>query len=177
MSKIGKQPITVPEGVQVEQSKGHIKITGPKGILERSFPLQIQVNEEGHILKVKSDNSTLWGTWRAHIANMVIGVSVGFEKKLEIQGIGYRVALQGQSLVFQLGFSHPVTVPILEGLSCEVKENVVTVKGVNKEEVGQFSAYLRSLRPPDAYKGKGIRYLGEVIKLKPGKKAGVGVTA
>lgn len=177
MSKVGKQPIIIPEGVAIEIEQDSIKISGPKGVIERALPKGIEVKKEEGVLRVESKTSVLWGTWRSHIANMVEGVTKGFEKVLELQGIGYKVSLQGSALTFQIGFSHPVNVTIPEGLSCEVKENKISVKGVNKEAVGQFAASLRSIRPPDSYKGKGIRYENEAVKLKPGKKAGVGTGA
>lgn len=177
MSKIGRQPILIPQGVTVSVEDGKVTVTGPKGSQTRAISSEVGVINEGSTLKVESSNPVLWGTWRAHIFNMVQGVNEGFQKNLELQGIGYKVGLQGSSLVFQIGFSHPVTVPIPEGLACELKENIISVKGINKEAVGQFAASLRGLKPPDAYKGKGIRYQGEVIKLKPGKKAGVGAGA
>lgn len=177
MSKIGRQPIVLPEGVAIIHTNAHVEVKGPKGSLSRVLPREVIIEQKDSQLIVASQHSPLWGTWRAHLANMVKGVSQGFEKKLELQGIGYRVALQGNRLNFQIGFSHTVTVDIPKDLSCEVKDNIITVQGIDKEAVGQFCAYLRSLRPPDAYKGKGIRYQGEVVKLKPGKKAGVGATA
>lgn len=177
MSKIGKQAIDIPQGVTIEHKDHTIKVSGPKGTLERVLPLQVKIKQEENTLHVKSDSSPIWGTWRAHLANMVKGVTKGFDKNLELQGIGYKVQLQSNALVFQIGFSHSVNVEIPEGLACETKENSIIVKGIDKEKVGQFAAYLRSLRPPDAYKGKGIRYQGEVVKLKPGKKAGAGTIA
>lgn len=177
MSKIGRQPIIIPDGVMVEITNERITVTGPKGKTLRTLPKDIRVIKEKGALSVESKNFPLWGTWRAHLANMVKGVTSGFEKILELRGVGYKVSLQGSILTFQIGFSHPVTVNVPEGLSCEVKENKISIKGVDKERVGQFAASLRSLRPPDAYKGKGIRYENEVVKIKPGKKAGVGIGA
>lgn len=174
MSKIGRQPITIPQGVLIEHTKLQVTVKGPKGSLTKTLPREVSLEQKEETLLVSSEHSPLWGTWRSHIANMVKGVSQGFDKKLELQGIGYRVQLQGGALVFQIGFSHPVKVELPEGLSAQVKDSIITITGIDKEAVGQFCAYLRSLRPPDAYKGKGIRYQGEVIKLKPGKKAGVG---
>ncbi|MBI3335130.1 MAG: 50S ribosomal protein L6 [Candidatus Portnoybacteria bacterium] len=174
MSKIGRQPIPIPQGVAVEVHGDTIKVSGSRGSQERIFSPGVKISKEGDFIKVISENSALWGTWRAHIANMVRGVCEGFEKGLEIHGVGYRVALQESKLVFQIGFSHPVSVALPEGITSEIKENTITVRGIDKEKVGQFAASLRSIRPPDSYKGKGIRYQGEVIKLKPGKKAGVG---
>jgi large subunit ribosomal protein L6 len=173
MSKIGRQPVAIPEGVIVEIKDQAVTVSGPKGTLSHALPLVVSVTQDDSVLNVKSKDVALWGTWRAHIANMVKGVVDGFEKSLELRGVGYRVQLQGSTLNFQLGFSHPVVVDVPEGLSCEVKEGVVTLRGINKEHVGQFAARIRSLRPPDAYKGKGIRYKDEVVHTKPGKKAGV----
>lgn len=174
MSKVGRQPILIPQGVRVEITAERITISGPKGTIKRSFPSEVSISKERDFLKVKSENSALWGTWRAHVANMIRGVGEGFTKRLEIHGVGYRVALQEDKLVFQIGFSHPVNARLPEGITCEIKENTITIHGIDKEKVGQFAAFLRSIRPPDSYKGKGIRYQGELIKLKPGKKAGVG---
>lgn len=177
MSKIGRQPIIIPEGVMIEITNESITVTGPKGKILRTLPKDIRVIKAKGVLSVESKNFPLWGTWRAHIANMVKGVTSGFEKMLELRGVGYKVSLKDSVLTFQIGFSHSVTVSVPEGLSCEVKESKISIKGVDKEAVGQFAASLRSLRPPDAYKGKGIRYENEIVKLKPGKKAGMGTGA
>lgn len=174
MSKIGRQPIIILDGVTVKTEGNSIIVSGPKGIAQRVFSPLVHIEIGEKQVTVTSENPAFWGTWRAHVANMVKGVREGFSKQLGIQGIGYKVQLQSNTLVFSLGFSHPVTVTIPEGIEVAVKENTITVSGIDKEKIGQFASYLRSLRPPDAYKGKGIRYVGEVIKLKPGKKAGVG---
>lgn len=174
MSKIGRKPILIPEGVNIESKEGKVVVGGPNGVLERVMPTSVIVERDGKTLVVKSVEPALWGTWRAHIANMVEGVTQGFEKKLELHGVGYKVSLQESVLVLQVGFSHSVNIKVPEGLSCEVKENTVIIRGIDKEKVGQFSASIRSVRPPDSYKGKGIRYEKEIVRLKPGKKAGVG---
>jgi len=172
MSKIGRQIIILPDGVNIEIQGSRVHVSGPKGALERQFPGVVSIEESGNKVSVKSNVPALWGTWRSHVANMVTGVSKGFRKQLKIQGVGYRVLREGDTLTFALGFSHPIKVAIPQDLEVEVNESSVTVGGVDKEKVGQFASFLRSLRPPDRYKGKGIRYEGEVIKLKPGKKVG-----
>ncbi len=180
MSKIGKQSIILPEGVTIEinpqkiEEGGIIKVSGPKGILQRPFPASVEItNKEGEV-NVQSVIPALWGTWRAHLANMVKGVTQGFSKKLEIHGVGYKVQGGGENLTFSLGFSHPVKVNVPKNINAQVKDNAIVLEGIDKEMIGQFASFLRSLRPPDPYKGKGIRYSGELIKLKPGKKASVG---
>jgi len=172
MSKIGRQLIALPEGVTIAVTNGKIQVSGPKGLLERTFPSSVVFEEQDKNVSVKSEVPALWGTWRAHLANMVTGVTSGFRKQLKIQGVGYRVQMEGNTLTFALGFSHPVKVTVPEGLTVEVKDNNVGVSGMDKEKVGQFASFVRSLRPPDHYKGKGIRYENEVVKLKPGKKVG-----
>lgn len=172
MSKIGRQLIILPEGVDIVVQIGKVRVSGPRGVLERKIPSSVLIEKNEKTLSVKSDVPALWGTWRAHVANMVVGVSTGFRKQLKIQGVGYRVWREGDTLTFALGFSHPVKVVVPQELQVEVKESTVTVSGVDKERVGQFASFLRSLRPPDPYKGKGIRYEGEIVKLKPGKKVG-----
>lgn len=172
MSKIGRQLIPLPEGVTIAVDNGRIHVSGPKGILERPFPSSVFFEEQDKNVSVKSEVPALWGTWRAHLANMVTGVNSGFRKQLKIQGVGYRVQLEGNILTFALGFSHPVKVIVPEGLTLEVKDNTIAISGTDKEKVGQFASFVRSLRPPDHYKGKGIRYEDEVVKLKPGKKVG-----
>lgn len=178
MSKIGRKPIHIPQGTLIKEEEGTIRITGPKGTLERPFPFdKVYIKQGGGTMRVTSDDGRLWGTWRAHIANMIKGVTEGFEKKLDVQGIGYKVSIQGSTLVLQVGFSHLVKVEIPADISCQTKDNSIILQGIDKERVGQFAASLRSIRPPDSYKGKGIRYSDEVVKLKPGKKAGVGAKA
>ena len=176
MSRIGKKPIVIPAGVSIAVDGGAISARGPKGSAAREFPRDIAVALDGSSLMVSSrtaggKSSALWGLWRSLIANMVVGVSEGFEKKLEIEGIGYRAAVDGAALVLQLGFSHPVRFPIPDGLAVKVEKNVITVSGIDKEAVGIASARIRSLKKPEPYKGKGIHYAGEIIRRKAGKKA------
>ena len=179
MSRIGKQPIIIPENVEVKINDGQIIVKGPKGELTQSMPSQIEVVlKENELLvtlrKKTKDTSALWGLFRTLIFNMVQGVTEGFEKKLEIQGVGYRVALQGNKLVLSLGFSHPIELEAPEEIEFKADKNIITVSGLDKQLVGQITAKIRDLRKPEPYKGKGIRYLGEAVRRKAGKKA-VGV--
>jgi len=181
MSKIGKNPIKIPKDISVIISDGVIKVKGSKGELERRIPKEISVSQEGDELIVtpvsKSKKTpALWGTSRAVIANMVIGVEKGFEKKLEIEGIGFKAQIQGENLVLNLGFSHPVIFKVPEGIKVTVEKNIITIFGISKELVGQAAANIRALKKPEPYKGKGIRYVGEIIKRKAGKKV-AGTTA
>jgi len=176
MSKIGKQPISIPAGVEVKLDGNLVVAKGVKGELKREIDpvIKIEKKEEQLILspaKKTKKTSALWGLSRMLVANMLEGVAKGFEKKLELEGIGYRVALQGGNLVLGLGYSHPVEFRAPGGIEFKVEKNAITVSGINKETVGQTAADIRKLRPPEPYKGKGIRYAGEVIKLKAGKKA------
>lgn len=176
MSKIGNQPIIVPAGIQVQLDGNLITVMGPKGELKKNIPSEIKVEiKDGQIIltpaKKTKKTSAFWGLSRMLIANMVEGVNRGFEKKLELEGVGYKVALQGKNLFLNLGFSHPVEFKVLPGIDFKVEKNAITVSGIDKELVGQVAADIRDLRPPEPYKGKGIRYQGEVIKRKAGKKA------
>lgn len=180
MSRIGKQLIIIPEKVEVKIDADLITIKGPKGQLSRCLAQRIEAKvADGKILISPagsadlSDKKTmaLWGLSRALVANMVKGVTEGYEKKMEIEGVGYRASVQGKNLALSLGFSHPVEVRPPEGIEFKVEKNVITVTGIDKELVGQIAAYIRSLKKPEPYKGKGIRYQGEVIKIKAGKKA------
>jgi len=176
MSRIGKQLIQIPENVEVKISQDEIKIKGPKGELNQSIPSQIEVTLKEKELIVTPRQKTketpaLWGLFRSLIFNMVQGVSQGFEKKLEIEGIGYRASLQGNKLVLNLGFSHPIEIEAPAGIEFKVDKNIITVSGIDKQLVGQLAAKIRAQRKPEPYKGKGIHYLGEVIRRKAGKKA------
>ena len=177
MSKIGKKPIEVPSGVTVEVADDNkVKVKGSKGELESVFSakIKIEVKDNQVLLKpIKDSNDlyALWGLTRALVANMIEGVSKGFEKKLEIQGVGYKVALKGDKLDMALGFSHPVEVKCPEGIKFEVEKNIITILGINKQAVGQTAANIRAFKKPEPYKGKGIRYVGEQVKLRVGKKA------
>ena len=178
MSRIGRMPITVPAGVTVNVAEGNVvTVKGPKGELTRTFSDLISIKEEGEeIIVVRNDDTqdsnAQQGLVRTLIHNMVIGVSEGFEKKLELAGVGYRVQQKGKNLEFSLGFSHPVIVEAPEGITFEVPDNThVNVKGINKQQVGQIAAEIRGHRPPEPYKGKGIHYVGEHIRRKLGKAA------
>ena len=168
MSRIGKKPIELPKGVKLELKDGIVSVQGPKGQLER--PLLAGLELEMKRLSDDKRSRSYHGLMRTLVANMVDGVSKGFEKKLEIVGIGYRSELKGTMLVLHLGYSHPIEFPLPEGISAEVeKQTQVTIKGINKELVGQISAKIRDLRKPDPYKGKGVKYANEVLRKKAGK--------
>ncbi|UUV98444.1 50S ribosomal protein L6 [Vagococcus luciliae] len=175
MSRIGNKPVVVPAGVTVTQSGNTVTVKGPKGELTREFSPNITLNiSEGEVVLTRPDdtkeNKTLHGTMRANLNNMVVGVSEGFEKALELIGVGYRAQLQGKKLVLNVGYSHPVEFETPEGITIEVPSNTqVVVKGSNKEVVGELSANIRGVRPPEPYKGKGIRYVGEHVRRKEGK--------
>ena len=176
MSRIGKQPIIIPDIVTVAIQSGLISVTGPKGTLKLSVPSEIAVVQEASAIIVSLGRETkqsrkLWGTIRALIANMVEGVTAGFEKKLEIEGVGYRATQVGKNLELALGFSHPVKIEAQGGVDFKVEKNVITVSGISKEDVGRVAANIRALKKPEPYKGKGIHYVGEVIRRKAGKKA------
>ena len=176
MSRIGKKHITLPPGVTAAKDGRVLVITGPKGSLEHIIRPEIDIEIKGNELIAKPaiegrSTSKFWGLTRALIAGMVEGVSHGFEKKLEIEGIGYRASMDGSNLTLALGFSHPVKVAAPPGITFRVEKNTITVLGIDKALVGDTAANIRHLRPPEPYKGKGIRYLGEVIRRKAGKKA------
>ena len=177
MSRIGKKPVTVPAGVTVTINGNEVKVKGPKGELDRTFSDLVTISQEGEeILVARNDETTesnaQQGLTRTLIHNMVVGVSEGFEKKLELTGVGYRAQLKGKDLDLSLGFSHPVIYACPENISFEVPDNThITVKGISKEQVGQVAAEVRAKRPPEPYKGKGIHYEGEHIRRKLGKAA------
>lgn len=170
MSRIGKQIIEIPDGVEVKLDKNILIVRGPKGELKRKInkKIKLDINQD---IKVSSQDSALWGLYRSLINNMVIGVAKGFEKKLEIVGIGYKGEIKNNKLIMGLGYSHPVEMSIPKELEVKIDKNIISVSGIDNQLVGQFAANTKKQRKPDAYKGKGIRYLGEEIKLKPGKKA------
>jgi large subunit ribosomal protein L6 len=177
MSRIGKQPIELPSGVNVAISPGRVQVNGPLGELSQNVPARMQVDQEDGTLTVKrpterGDDRALHGLTRSLIANMVEGVTKGFEKRLELQGVGYRASLRGTDLELNVGFSHPVVVKPPQGISFEVPEATsVLVKGIDKQQVGEIAAEVRKVRPPEPYKGKGIRYEGEYVRRKVGKRA------
>jgi large subunit ribosomal protein L6 len=178
MSRIGKQPIEIPSGVTIEVSPGgEVKVTGPLGTLEQRVPARMKLTQDDGTLTVarpteRGEDRALHGLTRTLVANMVEGVTKGFEKHLEIQGVGYRAQLKGSELELQVGFSHPVTIVPREGVSFDVPlPTQVVVKGIDKQVVGQTAAEIRKVRPPEPYKGKGIRYQGEHVRRKVGKRA------
>ena len=176
MSRIGRAPITIPAGVELNITEGnHVTVKGPKGTLERQLAPQMSLEVEGNVIHVKrpndeKQNRALHGLTRTLLNDMVVGVTDGFSKTLEIQGVGYRAAKEGKNLVMNLGFSHQVIIPETEDIQIEVPDaNHVVIKGIDKQKVGQFAADTRKKRPPEPYKGKGIRYQGEVVRIKEGK--------
>jgi large subunit ribosomal protein L6 len=177
MSRVGLKPIEIPEGVEVKVNGGNVTVKGPKGELTRNFHEDMTIKVEGNVLTVErpSDNKehrALHGTTRSIIGNMVEGVSKGYEKTLEIIGVGYRAQKQGNKVIVNAGYSHPVEVDYVEGIEVEVPANTkIIVKGIDKEKVGAVAANIRAIRPPEPYKGKGIRYEGEYVRRKEGKTA------
>jgi large subunit ribosomal protein L6 len=177
MSRIGKRPIEVPAGVLVSVDPGRVTVSGPKGELRQQVPQRMQIAQEEGTITVtrpteRGEDRALHGLTRTLIANMVEGVTNGFEKRLEIQGVGYRAALSGSNLELQVGYSHPVRITPREGISFEVPiPTQVIVRGIDKQAVGQTAAEIRKVRPPEPYKGKGIRYEGEFVRRKVGKRA------
>ena len=177
MSRIGKQPIELPSGVNVAISPGRVQVNGPLGELSQNVPARMQIDQDDGTLVVKrpterGDDRALHGLMRSLVANMVEGVTKGFEKRLELQGVGYRAALRGTDLELNVGFSHPVVIKPPQGISFEVPDaTTVLVKGIDKQQVGEIAAQVRKVRPPEPYKGKGIRYEGEYVRRKVGKRA------
>lgn len=174
MSRIGKKPVAIPQGVQASLKDGIISISGPKGKLERPVHPKIKVEINDGVITVsrpndQKENRALHGLTRSLIYNMVEGVTNEFKKDLEVNGVGYRVQKQGKNLVLNLGYSHQVTVPEIEGIRFEVQGNKISVIGADKQKVGQCAAEIREKRPPEPYKGKGIKYADEVIRRKEGK--------
>jgi large subunit ribosomal protein L6 len=177
MSRIGRSPIEVPAGVSVSISPGRVMVNGPLGELSQEVPQRMQIAQEESTITVtrptdRGDDRALHGLTRTLVANMVEGVTKGFEKRLEIQGVGYRAALRGTALELNVGFSHPVVKDAPAGITYEVPTpNEIVVKGIDKQQVGQIAAEIRKVRPPEPYKGKGIRYQGEYVRRKVGKRA------
>jgi large subunit ribosomal protein L6 len=177
MSRIGRKPIAIPDGVTVEVRPGHVSVKGPKGELGQNVSAEMKIEQENASVIVgrptdRGEHRALHGLTRSLIANMVEGVTEGFEKRLEIQGVGYRAQLKGKALELALGFSHPISVPAPEGIDFEVPQPTeVIVRGIDKQLVGQVAADIRKRRPPEPYKGKGIRYAGEHVTRKVGKRA------
>ena len=176
MSRIGKKIIAIPEKTEVSHADGVFKVKGPLGEIARAFHPEIQIKIENNTVtlepvRMSLDLRALWGTYSSHIQNMINGVHKAFEKKLIVEGIGFKSDVKGKDLHLALGFSHPVQVAIPDGLKVTAEKNIITVSGVDIEKVGQFVAAVRSLKKPEPYKGKGIRYEKEVIRRKQGKKS------
>ncbi len=175
MSRIGKRPISIPQKVTITIAEQHVAVKGPKGELSRTLPPEVEVLREGETLVVNRRNESRaarqrHGLCRTLVANMVEGVSQGFQRKLEIQGVGYRAQAQGRNLNLVVGYSHPVLIEPPEGIQFVVEGNTnITVTGIDKEIVGNIAAQIRAVRPPEPYKGKGIRYSGELVRRKAGK--------
>ncbi len=175
MSRVGRMPIAIPAGVTVDIAENnHVTVKGPKGTLEKTLPVEMEITKEGEEIIVKRPNDlkkmkSLHGLTRSLIANMVIGVTDGYKKVLEVNGVGYRAAKQGKTLTLNLGYSHPVEMTDPEGVETTVEGNNITVSGIDKEKVGQFAAEIRDKRRPEPYKGKGIKYADETIRRKVGK--------
>jgi large subunit ribosomal protein L6 len=177
MSRIGKRPIEVPAGVNIAISPGRVQVNGPLGELTQTVPQRMKIEQDEGTLVVtrpteRGEDRALHGLTRSLVANMVEGVTNGFEKRLEIQGVGYRAALRGTDLELSVGYSHPVVMKPPQGISFEVPDQTtVIVKGIDKQAVGEIAAQVRKVRPPEPYKGKGIRYQGEFVRRKVGKRA------
>jgi large subunit ribosomal protein L6 len=176
MSRIGKKPVPIPSGVTANVEGQTVKVKGPKGALQVVLPEDVEVKMDSGSVKVDPRNETkraraMWGTSRTLVSNLVTGVTKGFEKKLEITGVGYRAALQGKNLQISLGYSHEVLYPVPEGITIAApKPTEIVVTGIDKQKVGQVAAEIRGFRPPEPYKGKGVKYAGEYIFRKEGKK-------
>ena len=176
MSRTGKLPIQIPTGTDVSVQDGEIIVKGKNGTLKKSLHSSIQIKVEGSeaVVSPKQESrlaKALWGTYAAHLRNMISGVNTPFLKKLQVEGIGFRAEVSGKNLKLSVGFSHPVMIAIPEGLTATVDKNMISISGADKEIVGQFAASVRSTKKPEPYKGKGIRYEGEVVRQKQGKKA------
>ena len=182
MSRIGKNPIKIPAGTEVSVVSTELIVKGKGGTLKKMVHPAVTVAvANGEVTVSPKETSrtarALWGTYAAHVRNMIAGVNGGFVKKLQVEGIGYRVELAGKQLKLQVGFSHPVLLTIPAGITAAVEKNIITVSGADKEAVGQFAASVRAVKKPEPYKGKGIRYEGEVVRQKQGKKAAAAATA
>lgn len=174
MSRIGNAPIVIPAGVEVKLDGNTVTVKGPKGELTRTVHQNMKVEIEGAEIKVtrpndQKENRSLHGLTRTLIANMVEGVTNGYSKQLEVNGVGYRSSVEGNKLVLNIGYSHPVEMPFPDGVKAEVNDKIITISGIDKQKVGQFAAEVREKRPPEPYKGKGIKYVDEHIRRKEGK--------
>jgi len=175
MSRVGKKPVVIPSGVKVEKKDLTLTVTGPKGVLNLEVhpKVKVEVTDKEVLVDVAGKENkrekALWGLFRALIQNLMDGVTKGYEKKLEVIGVGFKVAVQGTKIVMSLGFSHPVEVEIPKGLTVTADKNVISISGADKQQVGQFAAEVRELKKPEPYKGKGIKYIDEVVIRKAGK--------
>lgn len=182
MSRIGKKPIEIPDDVEIKIAERLVKIKGPKGEMSKEIPLEIgiEIKDKKILLNPKrktKKSGALWGLIRSLLYNDVKGVTEGFEKELELIGIGYRASMEKEKLlVLEVGFSHKVEIEVPEGIDVSVKKNIITISGIDKQKVGEVAAKIRKIRPPEPYKGKGIRYVGEKVRRKEGKKAATDVT-
>ena len=182
MSRIGKKPIEIPDAVEIKMEKRLVKIKGPKGEISKEIPLDIgiEIKDKEILLNPKrktKKSGALWGLTRSLLYNDVQGVTEGFKKELELIGIGYRASVEKEKLlVLEVGFSHKVEIEVPEGIDVSVKKNIITISGIDKQKVGEVAAKIRKVRPPEPYKGKGIRYVGEKVRRKEGKKAATEAT-
>lgn len=180
MSRIGKKPIVIPKGVEIVIGKDSLRVKGPKGELEHFIHPKVKFEKKDNELitavanQLDKEERSLWGLFGSLAQNMVKGVTEGFEKKLEVNGVGYKAALSGNKLTLNVGYSHPVDFELPEGIAGEVEKNIITIKGIDKQLVGQVAAQIRKIRKPEPYKGKGIKYIDEVIRRKAGKTAAKG---
>ncbi len=180
MSRIGKQIISIPQGVTITVDEKKVIVKGPKGELVRKLNPLVKIVVEDNQVRVDVKNKenkkerSLWGTFAAHIKNMIKGVTEGFKKQLEVNGVGYKVAMQGTDIKLEVGFSHPVTYKVPNEVKASVEKNVITLESVDNEILGQVAAEIRAIRKPEPYKGKGIKYIDEIIRRKAGKTAGKG---
>ena len=178
MSRIGKQVINIPNGVELTVTDGLVKAKSSKGELTWQLPKEVSLHVEGNQATLSIENSNdyrqnvLWGTNASLVSNMVQGVSEGYSKQLEVNGVGYKVALSGKKLTLNLGYSHPIDFELPAGIEATVEKNLITINGIDKQQVGQVASQIRSFRKPEPYKGKGIKYVDEVIRRKAGKAAG-----
>jgi large subunit ribosomal protein L6 len=183
MSRVGKKVLTIPAGVDIKVDGGNVSVKGPKGQLSLALHPKVKVTTDGKELNVAVDDPenvkqrALWGLSRRLIENLVVGVTKGFEKKLEINGIGFKAAMQGKTLKLDVGFSHEVDFPVPEGVTVAVEKNIITVTGIDRQKVGETAAQIRRVKKPEPYKGKGIKYVEEQIRRKAGKAAKAGSAA
>ena len=176
MSRIGKKPVAIPSGVEVALDANMIVVKGPKGTLDFEHCRDVKIAIENGFVRVakiggNKKNAAVWGTTTKIIANMLLGVTVGFQKQLELNGVGFRMVIAGKKINLALGFSHPVVITIPNELEAKIENNVLTISGIDKQMVGEFAAVVRKLKPVEPYKGKGFRYVGEIVRRKEGKKA------